>query len=266
MIDLLRAIHFSQPPSFPTSVILQRIRTKNLGAVCALINTDRDQNEDALLDLLSLLSDFYTATLFSIPLASLSTAQDGQIYSHLGLAWNGIPFTPIYEVHKTMQKLSEELKSWQAAKFDLISNQLKLLYHFCHLVSLVPQLPHLMALSGYSRSSPDLATFDTEKQTRGSLDLPMYFTASPTSWKLLETSELIPTDELPIWSPLSVFSAGLVIWARMKFTEPKDQEMLSTRSLDPFQIELARMNFPCAEHMSMTLIHLRQTLFRRPRG
>lgn len=230
------------------------------------MNTGRDQNEDALLDLLSLLSDFYTATLFSIPLASLSTAQDGQIHSQLGPAWNGIPFSPVYEVHKMMQRLSKELQSWKAAKFGLISNPLKLLYHFCHLVSLVPQLPHLMALSGYSRSSPDLAASDTEKQKRVSLGLSMYLNAAPISWQLLETSELLRTDELPIWSPLSVFSAGLVIWARMKFTEPKDQEIISTRSLDPFQIELARMNFPCAENMSMTLIHLRQTLVSRPRG
>jgi hypothetical protein len=72
----------------------------------------------------------------------------------------------------------------------------------------------------------------------------------------LETSEKLLLEELPIWAPLSVFSAGLVVWARKEFAKDDDFDSLSARSLGLFHKELVRMKFPGAREMSTILANL----------
>ena len=200
--------------------------------------------KDPLRSLLALLADTHLlATTFSPLMATASDVRPGAQH---------VPFTPKSELKELKQKLHAQRTRWEKAHASVVASDIMLLYHFTHLYSLVPCLPTLYVLCGYGTSN--FGTYDPrEDGTDDWMTYSDFSAAMPVVWKLLETSELLQSHEVPIWAPLSVFSAGLVVWGRAKFASRNDPDAWSPRYLDPFKYELKRMEFACAQQMSATL-------------
>jgi hypothetical protein len=213
-----------------------------------------EDSEDSFISILSLLADVHLVTHVFGPL----DIQASSIYdsaSQFPECQTQVPFTPGHEIQELRQKMSSSLVEWKNSHIESTTNDVLLLYYFCRLYSLVPSLQSLFALSGYAKPSTSIPDGEREK-ARASAALSSYRNAMSTVWQILGISELMEPKELPIWAPLSVFSAGLVIWACKEFARPDDVDSWSARSLNPFQEELARMNFSGAKEMSVILAKL----------
>jgi hypothetical protein len=173
-----------------------------------------------------------------------------------------VPFTPGHEIKQLRQKLLASLLEWKETHFDYVSKEVLLLYHLCRLHSLVPSLRSLFRVSGYLK--PTLGFFDEPKELERILQaVSEYSVASSTAWGMLETSEALPSEQLPIWAPLSLFSAGLVIWAHTAFTGVDGVlDSFPARAVRPFQEELARIKLSGAREMSTILAALGQRHLR----
>jgi hypothetical protein len=213
--------------------------------------------EDPLISILSLLADVHLVGTVFGPLDMQASSNQNLVTRSPAGKTVRVPFTPGHEINRLRQKLSDRLVEWKNSHLLSVSKDVALLYHFCCLYSLVPTLPSLFTLSRYAR--PPLSSSGSDREySIASQGLPSYRAAMSTVWHILETSERMQSSELPIWAPLSVFSAGLVIWARKKFAMDYDVDSWSARSLHPFQQELAKMKFSGAQDMAAIIANLGQ--------
>ena len=265
LIDILRAIHYGQVSSFASFDISISDEAMNSPATSpfGIPQIGEDHRLFAFFSILSLLGDVHTTATALGPFAAEGSAtRDHQ--SQNCEAMGHIPFAPKREMRELNHKLSEGLLEWKRKYINTATKDVALLYYFCQLLHLVGHMQSLIILSGYQPRRTAESSLERERR-RVSKEMHVYRAAVPVAWQLLDTSELIPSIERPLWAALSVFSAGLVVWASMKLSGPEDDTITPARSLDPFQQELARMNVPCAGEMSATLSRLRRQAMEEKR-
>lgn len=263
LIDLLRSIQHSQPTSFSTALFLRpkQHQKSNATMVPPTARFIDEHSEDPLVAILSVLADTHLVTIVFDPLTTQPPFAQESLPRPAAWMMNA-PFNAGHEIVKLRRKLLADLSEWKKDHFNSAPMALLLLYHLCHLHSLVPTFQSLFTLSGYAKSSFSVSGMQREER-RASKAFPEYCSAVSTAWQALETSESMALEELPIWAPLSVFSAGLVIWAHKQFTDDEYVDSRSGRSLNPFQKELARMKFSGARDMSNILANLGQRSLRQ---
>lgn len=258
LIDLLRAIQHCQPTSFPTTLFLCTKRSSSScranGVKAFMTNQVRDGSEDSLISLLLMLADIHLVTNTFSPL-SMQHIHVCETTGFTAGHMMHIPFTPEHEIRDLRKKLATSLQQWEQIHFDSASKDLLLLYHFCCLYNMLPSLQSLYTLANHARMSWSMYEHTAKKKYHVD-DLPSYRAAMPIVWLILEASELLPSEELPIWSPISVFSAALVIWAIKEFGKDENASQWTARSLSPFQRELTRMKFSGAQEMAAVLSKL----------
>jgi hypothetical protein len=261
LIDLLRSIQDGHPTSFPTALFLYpKARLSN--STTPMVLLVNEYSENPLLAILSLLADAHLVTTVFDPL-TIQPSFAHSSSSQPPAAWmTTVPFTPRQEIAHLRRKLLENLMEWNNNHSRSAPNDVVLLYHLCHLHTLVPSLQSLFRLSGYVQPTMSASRTQIEVE-RSSEALSEYCAAIAIAWQILETSEAMQREELPIWAPLSVFSAGLVFWARNEFATEDDVDSRPARSLDLFRAELARMKFSGAREMSTILANLGK---KSPRG
>ena len=265
LIDILRAIHYGQVSSFASFDISISDEAMNSPAASpfGIPQIGEDHRHFAFFSILSLLGDIHTTATVLGPFAAEGSAtreyqlQNGEELGH-------IPFAPKREMRELNHRLSNGLLEWKRKYLNKATKDVALLYHFCHLLHLVGHIQSLLILSGYTPRRTAKSSMERERR-RVSKETGVYRAAVPVAWQLLETSELLPLTERPLWAALSVFSAGLVVWASMTLSVSEDDTAIPARSLDPFQQELAQMNVPCAREMSATLSRLRRQAMEEKR-
>ena len=258
MIDLLRAIHFGQALTLASNEVLLPTSSQSLSS--SVLPNQRSlssvQSADPLTTLLSTFADAYTAiTVFG----SLGQHNHSQEPRHLGLPdyHSYLLMTPEVELKELIDRLSKRLRLWGKQYIDVIPKDSLLLYYFCQLYLTFPCIPSLMLLSGYGsqvrRGNSAMAEEDKVKA-----NVEEYKDALPIAWRLLELSKNIDDNYLPVWAPLAVFSAGLVVWAESTFRIELGKGGGHVRLLDLFHQELTRMNMPCAQEMAKTVARMKQ--------
>lgn len=241
-------IQHGQNALLPTGRFLQLIQVQSTGtATSAAFHAAKRASDEPLRDLIPLLADAHLLATCFAPL-DLSTPNNPLMSQH-------IPFSTTSEINELRQKLRLQIRQWTENYAHAISQDILLLYHFLHLYSLVPILPTLFVSSEFIPC--DISTNCADEDSVGTwVESPDYSAAVEVAWEILETSELIQTQQVPIWAPLSVFAAGLVVWARTRFAKPDSLTIGTGRSLTAFHRELNRMSLPSASAMAVTLARL----------
>ena len=202
--------------------------------------------EDALLLLMALLSDLLYARRAlgqTFPFAT-STNNASTPYNPFG------PFSPRLELDRVEEKISGALDQWHKWFHASASPEIMAFYHYCKMYLSFDYLLCLPHLAGYrgGASTP----FPTER-------VPLSHKAVRDAWRILDSaamwSQPQSIDQLwPVWLPIVVFHASLVIWAQLNVNSRRSSAgVASLRILLAFKIELERMPWPCCVAMATTL-------------
>ena len=76
------------------------------------------------------------------------------------------------------------------------------------------------------------------------------------AWHVLDHATAKTTStgqECPIWLPLVLFYASLVVWAKVRLSDVGKGKYGSLKLLFPFKLELSKMPWPCCTEMGSTL-------------
>jgi hypothetical protein len=232
-------MHMDKPLNFSTQEIniamiqspykLQDLRAILLRGEC--LPSEVQGVEDALLLLLALLTD--------------------AIYLQRSLSrWSGhpdpinpfVPLSPRTEHQRMLSVLSVALDKW-AQSFASIDPDEMVLYHYCRLYFILPEVTGLPGSVGYP---------ETIKTTRP--DVNITETVTKCAWQILDTAAASSSQRAttsPLWLPVVVFHAALVIWTDI--ANCTSVYAPSKRVLVPFILELQRMGWPCCAKMASTL-------------
>ena len=237
--DLLQAIHMDKPLNFSTQEIniamiqspynLQHLRAILLRGEC--LPPEVEGGEDELLLLLTLLTD---AIYLQRSLSRWSSDPD-PINPF-------VPLSPHTEHQRMLSVLSVALDKW-VQSFASINSDVMVLYHYCRLYLVFPEVTGLSGIVGYP---------ETIKTTRPDVKIPE--TVTKCAWQILDTAAASSSQRAtlsPLWLPVVVFHAALVIWTDI--ANCTSVYAPSKRVLVPFIFELQRMGWPCCAKMTSTL-------------
>jgi hypothetical protein len=131
------------------------------------------------------------------------------------------------------------------------------LFFFCQLYLICPALSVLPRLADYT---PAVSREILQTALDCAQDETVSDEAVGCAWDVLEsasTGARTNTSLCPIWCPLVVFYAGLVVWARIRQNEGLGEKSRGTRKqLLAFKNELDQMSWPCCAEMASTLDRL----------
>lgn len=193
----------------------------------ASLPTNMQHIEDSILLLVALLSD--------------------AIYLHRSLARladrpkQGNPFVPLspFSEHERMYDiLSRAFNRWHTT-FSAPQSVMAL-YHYSRLYLSFPEVTTLAHHAGYpSGRVSDLKTTVPEQTLKH-------------AWAILDTAAASDNKGgkiCPVWLPVTIFHAGLVVWAKLH----SDEAYGSPRIMLSFVVELQKMRWPCCSKMASTL-------------
>lgn len=262
LLDIVQALHFDLTVNVFTSRELWTTMPSSSLAFQdvyrALLDDKTPQNnlsgevtshEDALLLLMALLSDllYLRQSLGQVVRLAASTHTEPPGYNPF------TPFTPRNELDHIETLLSLALDNWHARFHVSVTPELMAFYHYTRMYLSFDQLlslPHIVGYRGLrsgSLSSNELSISDkTVREAWLVLDHVAARAQSPLEGSLC-----------PVWLPVVVFHAGLVVWAKHNLGRVQGgEEYGSARILLVFKMELAAMPWPCCEEMAATLQRL----------
>lgn len=205
-------------------------------------------SEDGLLLLMALMSDLlYLRQSFERVSHPMKSFDRGEIrYNPF------IPFTPYMEQDHMEARISLALETWHGWFEADTSSEVLALYHYSRIYLSFDRLLTLPSLSGYggqdsTANLPDGISI-TDEVVR-------------EAWRVLDsatarTEPTWATRLCPIWLPIVVFHAGLVVWAHHVLhtdASHRHAENESVRVLQAFKVELDVMPWPCCTEMAATL-------------
>ncbi len=205
--------------------------------------------DDALLLLIAMLSDLL---IVRRSLSTLVNLLRGAPTPHQRLAGNPfVPLTPQAELGRLQNLLRSALDKWSQQFEPFMTPEVMAFSHYCKLHLSCPEILQLPRLSGYETLS--------DKMTTVQYDIDVSEDALCMAWLVLDrAAERNASESLcPIWLPICVFHAALVVWAHQSFNEAqKCGERRSKRMLLAFKVELEKMPWPCCAEMGTTLERL----------
>jgi hypothetical protein len=259
MIDIFRAIHFGGPTSLslqefsvglsPSSHELNSIFRRAVfdpGALPADLTSD-----NALLLLTAILAEINTATTIFHPFEELAAFNDnGQ--TPVKYQNPHLPFSLTNETSLAKRKLSRALDSWHQHYSMIIDPELLVLFYFCKLQLVFPNLQNLPILAGYpprvTRNTTPISVLykriEKDLKTSGA-------DALKYAWLVIEAINS-KNDVAPVWVPIAVFHASLVVWS-MIILDGETRSRGSLKVLAVFRMELEGMKWPCCRVMADVL-------------
>ncbi len=208
-------------------------------------------SDDGLLLLMALLSDLlYLRQSFERVSHPMTCSDRAEIrYNPF------IPFTPHMERDHMEARLSLALETWDGWFSAETSSEVQALYRYSRMYLSFDRLLTLPSLSGYGGRDPAVTLPD---------GLSITDEAVREAWRVLDsatarTEPTWATRLCPIWLPIVVFHAGLVVWAQHVLytdTSPRYAGNESVRVLQAFKVELDIMPWPCCTEMAATLRRL----------
>ncbi|KAK5049567.1 hypothetical protein LTR84_004496 [Exophiala bonariae] len=210
--------------------------------------------EDAVLLLIAILCDFIClrrslrrlARHVSQHLQQLNAVKSGKPSAVRTLY---PPTLPHSEYGRMVDQLSIALDKWELTfRIGRSPNDLAL-YFCCRLYISCPELTLLPRLAGYApvvqrmglSNGPE--TIETIELSDDSIGY---------AWSVLDNT----CDPYPIWSPVIVFLAALVVWTNITCPKTSSARTGSLKQILPFKLELDQMPWPCCSEMSLTLNRL----------
>jgi hypothetical protein len=265
LIDILRSVHYGLPSTLTIFELLSQptLLNNELNSIYSSTVLDsRPPSHDCSIDsaflaLVSILADIHTlSTVFHALGAdiSLSHKTDQTLRADRGFAVFHnpyMPFSPANENRRVNQQLHKALDLWSESYLSRVSKDIAALFYFCKMYLNLPSLRLLPIIAGYTPGfSKDQATnsyvmrvVDTELSDGSE--------ALKNAWIVLENIE-ISQDITPVWFPLILFYASLVVW-RMISLQPGLGSHGSIRVLNLFKRELEKMKWPCCGTMANVL-------------
>lgn len=215
----------------------------------ASLPDDMMSPDDAFLILLAIISDILCIHRSLYRILSLSESQQN---TSVHLPNPFVPLTPAAELTRMTKALSLALNVWSDRFHGLMVPEIMAFYHYCRLHLACPQILELPFLAGYTDPAPN---FDHQ---------PIVITdeAVRNAWLVLDhsadaLSTRTPDTLCPVWLPVVVFHAALVVWAQQSLSELGQNGISgSVRVLLAFKFELERMSWPCSKSMAATLERL----------
>ena len=158
------------------------------------------------------------------------------------------------ESERMIESLSESLDKWYLM-FASGSRQHLSLFYFCKLYLACPEIDWLPNAAGYPPG---------KSQQYEAISMPLHGisisgAAVDYSWEILEHNDTTDTTVqtyCPIWRPLVVFLAALVIWAKIQQDSRQGRIGGRLKQLRAFRLELDQMSWPCCHEMSFVLDRL----------
>lgn len=172
-----------------------------------------------------------------------------------------VPLAPHTETDRMQNIISSALDRWYATfNTNTVPSSssppgMMAFYYYCRLYISCPQILFLPRMVGYkSLHTPGNPSLD-----------PSAFTISDQSvqhaWRILNDAAARSKSDIlcPLWLPIFVFHASLVVWAKQQQQLGGTQHQNgygSSRILLAFKVELEGMPWPCCREMSETLEQL----------
>jgi hypothetical protein len=216
--------------------------------------------DGAFIALVAILGDIHTlSTVFHLLETSEHHDDDKEVGPE---AKNGpkyfqnpyLPFSPENENRKVDQKLQNALDLWSQSYLVRASKDTAALFYFCKMYLALPSLQLLPIIAGYSpRTHVDRKLASHQARIVDS-DLGTGSDASKNAWRILESIRQ-PEDLSPVWFPVVLFYASLVVWRTISLQVGSGTNGLngSLRVLQLFKSELEQMKWPCCEAMANVL-------------
>jgi hypothetical protein len=258
MIDVFRAIHFGGPTSlsiqefsiqlYPSSHELNSIFQQAVYGP-GLLSSDLS-SDNALLLLTAILAEINTATTVFHPFEELvavtKNSQTPTKYFNPHL-----PFSLINETSQAKRKLNRALDSWHRAYAGIIEPDILVLFYFCKLQIVFPNLQCLPILAEYPPRVARNTTPMSVLWKRIRQDLSSGADALKYAWFIIESCNS-GSEETSVWLPIAVFHASLVVWI-MIILDGETRGRGSLKVLAVFKMELEGMKWPCCRVMADVL-------------
>lgn len=267
LVDVIQAIHLGTVPAYSTkelSVMLPmspyqfRLIYNSLlhGYVLPKEVTKR---EDALFLLAAILSDviyiqnFYFA---ASQIRSRETRPSGSLLierrHHLENPF--VPFGAESEYSRSTTSLLQGLDRWLQQFQQHVGQDMLVLYYFCRLLLICPQIIRLPRLAGYGNLS--VYEFDSRRIAVEKEEIEITDDAMDLAWLILDQHEPEPSQpekQMCIWLPIALFLPALVIWQRLRCQSSSGRKYGTLKVLKMFKAELEQLPWPCALEMANTL-------------
>lgn len=164
-----------------------------------------------------------------------------------------VPLTPHSELDRMETVLSLALNKWHARFHTSAPPELMAFYHYCRMYLACKHLLDLPKIAGYRNERSDSISGNEFEFTERAVH---------HAWIVLDNAagrSQQPSGDrlLPVWLPIVVFHAGLVVWAKHSLGRARHGEGYgSARILLAFKVELEGMPWPCCSQMAATLERL----------
>jgi hypothetical protein len=192
-------------------------------------------SDNALLLLIALLADINTATTVFEPLVELVAADtNNQIISNYSNPL--LPFSLQNEATQAKKKLHGALDAWHRAYVTIIKPEVLALYYFSRLQLVFPNLQYLPILAGYYPRVVRNTTPNSVLYKRIQRNLVGESEALKYAWLILESCNS-GCEVTPVWFPITVFYASLVVWI-MVILSGETRSHGSLKVLAVFKMEL----------------------------
>ena len=161
-----------------------------------------------------------------------------------------IPLSPHHELERIENVLSLALDKWHGRFSACLSPELAAFYHYCRMYIACDQLLNLSHSAGYNNTKSNLSSSNESSVSDK---------AVRHAWLVLDNAAarsqpLSEAGLCPMWLPINVFHAGLVVWAKQSLGRGRhEEEYGSAQMLLSFKLELDGMPWPCCREMSATL-------------
>ena len=234
---------------FPSSYELNSLYR---GVVFSSSSLPSDLSSDSALLLLTvILAEINTATTVFHPFQELPAVnRNGRtpkkyLNPHL-------PFSLNNETNQAKTKLNRALDAWHQAYSQIIEPETLVLFYFCKLQLLFPNLQNLPILAGYPPRVARNTTSTMLLYNRIEQDLKTTGTnALEYAWLIIEACNS-GNEVAPVWVPIAVFYASLVVWGMITLDGEK-RTLGSLKVLAVFKMELEGIKWPCCRVMADVL-------------
>ncbi|EXJ67492.1 uncharacterized protein A1O5_09505 [Cladophialophora psammophila CBS 110553] len=213
--------------------------------------------EDAVLLITTILSDAICVRRSLGSLSAYTSRQSRQPKNPY------LVLSPPSEYRRISDQLSGALERWKERFGSVVARDDMALYYFCRLYLSCPHLSLLPRLAAYP---PAVQSVGLQKDLDRAERMSISDDSVRYAWAVLDHADGRSDAEqvvCPIWLPVTVFFAGLVIWAKTWMSEDSPMGLSDKPSglkqLLAFKLELDQMPWPCCTEMACTLDRLVQT-------
>lgn len=208
---------------------------------------DRYVQEDALLLLMAVLSDliYLRGSLGHVvrvrPSPSTQTAQANPFVSLAAPA----------ELARMEKTLDLALKTWKERYFELMTPEVKAFYHYCTIYRSCDQLLLQTAVAEDTANGHCVISDRIHSVPDEAVRAAWIVLSNVSEWSQEGLSKAV----CPIWLPIMLYHAAIIVWAQHDFSQGQDADGVysGARMLLPFQIELGFMHWPCCKDMMAIL-------------